>query len=172
MPNKPARMTLFLLSLLVLPIRTANADDGAGTTDLSWLAGHWVEESWDGDPAARRGEEHWLAPTANLMLGINRTLEGDRTRAFEYLRIEITPDGARYLASPGGRPATAFALIESGPRHAVFENPDHDFPQRIRYRRVGDRLEASIEGTVDGEKRSMSWGWRLSSAGREGTADR
>ena len=49
-----------------------------------------------------------------------------------------------------GRPTAAHERI-------VFENAEHDFPQRIVYRRDGDRLHASIEGeegyecTLDGD---------------------
>ena len=28
----------------------------------------------------------------------------------------------------------------------IAENPAHDFPQRIQYRRIGEKLYASIEG--------------------------
>lgn len=166
----PLWTTLPLLLLFVSPM-TATGDGAPNTTpatsatvdltvDLGWLAGYWVSEAWDGNPSNSRGEEVWLTPTRNMMLGINRTVEGDQTRAFEYLRIEIGPEGTAYWASPGGRSATAFQLVDAGTGHAVFENLEHDFPQRIRYRRDGDRLEASIEGTVDGTERSMSWGWR------------
>jgi len=39
----------------------------------------------------------------------------------------------------------------------VFENPDHDFPQRIEYARAGDTLTATIS-TMDRE-RTFSWSW-------------
>jgi len=40
----------------------------------------------------------------------------------------------------------------------VFENPAHDFPQRIIYRRRGtDSLLARIEGTVNGQTRAIDF---------------
>ena len=40
----------------------------------------------------------------------------------------------------------------------VFENTAHDFPQRVRYTPVGtDRIDASIEGIVDGKPRVERW---------------
>jgi len=41
----------------------------------------------------------------------------------------------------------------------VFENPEHDFPQRILYRLDGGMLHARIEGVVDGEPLSSEWTW-------------
>ena len=40
---------------------------------------------------------------------------------------------------------------------AIFENPAHDFPQRVIYRRCGAELCARIEGTLQGKARSFEW---------------
>ena len=41
----------------------------------------------------------------------------------------------------------------------VFENPVHDFPQRIIYWKDGADLRARIEGTQKGKEGSMEWRW-------------
>jgi hypothetical protein len=120
---------------------------------LAWLSG-----SWAGVTDGARVEEHWSVPAGGTMIGMNRTVVGGRTVFYEYLRIEAGTDGIAYLASPRGRhPPTAFALAAMGERHVAFENPDHDFPQRILYARDGDTLRASIEGTENGEPRRSEW---------------
>ena len=43
----------------------------------------------------------------------------------------------------------------------IFENLEHDFPQRIIYRREGDRLIARIEGEVNGTLEVTEWAWEL-----------
>ncbi len=127
--------------------------------DLAWLSGAWV--SVDGDGTA---EEVWTKPGGGTMLGLNRTVIRGRAVSFEYLRIEETPQGIVYLASPGGRsPPTPFALVRTGPKEAVFENPDHDFPTRIVYRRRGNTLEGRIEGELEGKPMSREWTWRRTS---------
>lgn len=95
-------------------------------------------------------EEHWLTPSSNRMLAVNRTLVDGQTRAFEYLQIDMSSEQAVYLAQPGGRPAVSFVQSDAGEQRVRFENPDHDFPQFIEYRRAGDELTATI-GTLDGE---------------------
>ena len=47
----------------------------------------------------------------------------------------------------------------------VFENPEHDFPQRIIYTRSEDRLQARIEGDVGGEIRAETWQWSAEDCG-------
>ncbi len=79
------------------------------------------------------------------MLAVARTLKGDRMTGFEFLRI-IERDGSLvYIAQPGGRPPTEFALTRMEGESATFENPAHDFPKMIRYTRLTDgRLEARV----------------------------
>ena len=92
------------------------------------------------------------------MLGVNRTMVSGRTVAFEFLRLQERGQGVVLLASPEGRcPATPFSLVELEKNRAVFSNPEHDFPQQVVYERVGDRLNASIEGVEDGEPKTVGW---------------
>jgi len=124
--------------------------------ELAWLAGHWV-----GSSEATVTEELWLAPAGGLMLGLHRDVAPGRPAVFEYLRIEEREHGPVYVASPHGGAATEFPLVAAGLEEVVFENPGHDFPQRIIYRREGNALIARIEGELEGHPRSAQWEWRL-----------
>jgi hypothetical protein len=124
--------------------------------DLTWLTGAWAGE----DDRGVRTEEYWTTARAGTMFGVNRVIAGDRTVFFENLRIERTEDGGLvYLAAPKGRhPATPFRRVPSEADRIVFENPDHDYPQRIVYRREPDgALHQRIEGTENGEPKSGDW---------------
>jgi hypothetical protein len=71
----------------------------------------------------------------------------------------VGADGAlAYLAQPGGRAPVAFRLAAREGTSATFENPTHDFPQRIRYVRAGETLTATISA-MDGSN-AMSWTFR------------
>ncbi len=136
--------------------------------DLAWISGSWISESSTGV-----SEEHWTKPRAGSMIGINREItkspaaaeaQGkERTTFFEFLRIEDSPQGLVYLASPKGRsPATPFtvSMMVSEPPRVTFSNPEHDFPQRIMYWREGENLHARIEGTQDGKDHAEEWTWQ------------
>ena len=69
--------------------------------------------------------------------------------AFEFLRIVEKEGGLVYVAQPGGKSPTEFVLTELNSNRAVFDNPRHDFPQRIVYELSGESLTASI-GFVNG----------------------
>ena len=125
---------------------TANAGISAPwkISDLGWMSGDWQT-----DPAGRPvSEEHWTRPAGGSMIGMSRTLVGDRTVAFEFLRVEERGESIYYVASPKGRcPATDFKLTRLSGQEAVFENPEHDFPKRIIYRKnSGGGLTAIVDG--------------------------
>lgn len=126
----------------------------ASVGDLGWLSGRW-----EATEPGRWTEESWSAPRAGVLLGYSRSGRGETAREFEHLRIQAGEDGIPvYWASPGGRVAVGFRLVSAGATEVVFENPDHDFPQRIRYRRDGDALVATISA-IDGAN-AMSWTYR------------
>lgn len=81
------------------------------------------------------------------MIGMSRTVVATRTAAFEFLRIEERGEAIYYVASPKGRcPATDFKLTRLSGQEVVFENPEHDFPKRIIYRKNSD---GGLTATVD-----------------------
>jgi hypothetical protein len=132
----------FLLVILFLSV--AIADPKLSISDLSWITGDWQTTS--GGKA--QIDEHWTNLSGGSMMGMSRTVAGDKTVEFEYLRIEERADGVFYVAHPKGRcPGTDFKLTRASATEAVFENPQHDFPKRIIYRKTSeDTLTVSIDG--------------------------
>ncbi len=156
------------LSLVILVFALVLAPSGnaaAGVDALGWLAG-----CWEGEGGGGRNQECWMAPEGGMMLGVSRVLS-ERDTQFEFLRLAPHGDRLALLASPGGKPAVAFLLVESVEGLAVFANPEHDFPQRITYRRDGDALTARVEAEHNGEWRGFDIAWRRTSGGWPGRAD-
>ena len=145
---------------LGLVFNVAGQGQNAATRSISELA--WITGDWQTAPGGRAQiEEHWTAVAGASMMGVSRTVVGDRTAEFEYLRIEQRADGnIYYVAHPKARcPGTDFKLTRASATEAVFENPEHDFPKRIIYRKTGDdALTASIDAG-EGTK-SMSFTFR------------
>jgi hypothetical protein len=122
--------------------------------DLEWMSGDWVAEG-----EGRWTEESWSAPRGGIMLGHSRSGRGETVREFEFVRLQADEDDVPvYYAQPGGRPPVAFRLVARDGTSATFENPAHDFPQRIRYVREGETLTATISA-IDGSN-ATSWTFR------------
>jgi hypothetical protein len=145
------------LVAVVVAASIVPAARGASLADLAWMSG-----SWSSTQEGKVSEEHWTAPAGGMMLGVHRDVDG-ATAAFEFLRIEQSGDAITYLASPRGKPATPFALVESSKERVVFANPEHDFPKKILYWREGASLCASIEGPRNGQTVSERWCWEPAS---------
>lgn len=143
-----------LLPFIATPAAAPQTD--TSINDMAWMAG-----TWTGVERGIETEEHWLEPKGGLMLGLHRDVfPGGRT-AFEFLRIQADDDGIAYWASPGGREPTPFRLVESSERRVVFENAEHDWPQRIIYWLEEENvLGARAEGTEGGELRALEWRWQ------------
>lgn len=153
------RSKLFLDFALCVAIAVgtpAAASDRSSLDGLGFLEGHWA-----GSSGRVEMEEIWIGPNGGVMLGLHRDVAPGRSTFFEYLRIEDREGTVAYVANPRGEGATSFLLLSLEGQQAVFENLEHDFPQRIVYRRDGERLTVRIEGMVDGELQSKEWVWEL-----------
>ncbi|MBU1378952.1 MAG: hypothetical protein KKE02_07710 [Alphaproteobacteria bacterium] len=122
---------------------------------LSWMAGSWIE-----DKVTSTTRETWLPPMGGAMAGAGQTNAPGRKPRIEHMKITVEPAGVTYTAIVPGQPPTPFVLLPGPQGQAVFENKDHDYPQRVIYRRCGEQLCAGIEGVRRGEPASESWIYR------------
>jgi uncharacterized protein DUF6265 len=143
-------MRSFLLIALALvaqsPARESTIDD------VAWLTGCWEYTS-----GARTVEEHWLSPRARTMMNAGRTTQGDKLIEFETVIIREQDGRLAYEAHPSGQASAVFLSQRIGDREVVFENQQHDFPQRVGYKRDGEKLLAWIEGTRNGQTRRIEF---------------
>jgi hypothetical protein len=146
-------MKKLLPSLLLAACATAQAQADPFVS-IGWLAGCWAQQNREAGSV-----EQWMAPAGGLMLGMARTLKNGRVVEFEFMQIRADAEGKlSYIAQPQGRPPTEFKLLQPGEAEAIFENPAHDFPQRVIYRLAApDRLVARIEGQVNGKERGIDF---------------
>jgi hypothetical protein len=65
------------------------------------------------------------------------------------------------VAKPSGQAEASFKLVKYENQEAVFENPQHDFPQRIIYKLEKDgSLAAAIEGMSKGQLKRIGFPMR------------
>lgn len=131
----------------MLSFAQGNSPRMAEINELAWLSG-----SWKLDSGGKLIEEHWSSPAGGAMIGMSRSVKDGKTVSFEFLRIERREASLSYIAQPQGAPPVAFRLASFDHDEILFENPKHDFPQRIRYRHNQDgSITARIED-MSGQK--------------------
>jgi len=129
--------------LLFLPALVSA--DGSSSSEFGWLAGCWVTPD-------NRAQEVWVIDDKRSLVGFAVSIKDSKLGSYELLSIKQDEDGSWiYTAHPAGRKAASFRAEEMDKNSVVFANPDHDFPQEIRYLREDDRLSATISmlGGVD-----------------------
>jgi len=144
-------------ALVLLP--SPAFSQAAASPRLAWLQGCWRI-----DAGNRIVEEQWSAPRGGTLLGSSRTVRDDKTIEHEFVIVRETADGRlAYEVSPSGRAPTVFTSISLDDGGVVFENLQHDFPQRVAYQRKGEDLLAWIEGpakNAPGQLRRIDYPYR------------
>ena len=158
-------MRVCLVALLFCAAFSASATADSAATEsappqspsLDWLAGRWCMTTNTG-----LVEEFWLPESGGLLLGISRTVKEGKATGFEFLRIETSGETLRFIAQPGGVPPTVFTSTLVAENRFEVQNPEHDFPQKISYRREGDSLVATISGPGDdGREQSIDFTFQV-----------
>ena len=94
------------------------------------------------------------------MLGVGRTVRDGRTVEHEFVVIAIQDGRLAYQAHPSGQAPASFLATQATDSRVVFENLEHDFPQRVGYERRGDALQAWVEGTQNGRTRRVDFAYQ------------
>jgi len=171
-PMKSGRFAVMLIGIFVGAFATSDLSPAAPETARTQAPGTravkpeigalaWMAGTWTGETEGVFQEEHWMEPRGGLMLALHRDTRSQGRVFFEFLRIEEREDGLYYMASPLGREATPFKMVALEPRKVVFENPEHDFPQKIIYWAEGEEtLRARVEGTNQGQFGFEEYAWK------------
>ncbi len=143
---------IYILSVVficVVFVFNIAAQDKTKLGELHWFSGCWETKD---DAKKLLVSEQWMKPVGGMMLGVGRTVKNGKAVDFEFMRIEQKGNDVFFIAKPrANNDETPFKLIKSIGSEAVFENPEHDFPQRVMYKRQGTKLTGRIEGSNNGK---------------------
>lgn len=125
--NKRWCISLVFLSII-------NTSDGISQIiNLDFLVGTWKKEGSE-------FFEHWDKLDENTIKGIAYQLKDNQINVEEYLTISKSKKGTFYLANvlnQNSGKAIGFKLTQSDSVF-IFENPKHDFPTKIIYKKIND----------------------------------
>lgn len=123
--------------------------------DASWLIGTWVNTT----PRGKMVEE-WKKESDSSFVGKSYFIKTD-TMPAEALKLVQRGKDLFYIPTVnnqnGGLPVTFKHTIASKTQ-MVFENPAHDFPQKISYKLINkDSLVAEISGMRNGQLKTIKF---------------
>ena len=116
-------------------------------------------QNWNGEYGPGVHWETWTALHDDALEGVAYYLVGEDTVVHEYLQIRKIGSHLGYFASVNGAPPVLFNLTSNTPGNWIFENPEHDFPQKIHYSIVSEgQLKVVVSG-MDKEKSRQDIYW-------------
>ncbi len=120
------------------------------------LLGAWGSTSTEGTLT-----ETWSKMNDSVFAGHTYFVAGKDTVFSESIQLEERSQKLYYTPTVSNQnegKAVSFALTSSSETELVFENPNHDFPQKIVYNLIGkDSLIAVISGKKNGKEAKESF---------------
>ena len=118
-----------------------------------WLLGRWEHNSAEGNMS-----ETWKQTNDSLMEAAAFVVVGSDTVFSETVKLAQQNGHLSYTVSVPGQnneKPVSFGLTKSNDNQLVFENPKHDYPNKIIYRKFGnDSIVAEIFGVRNGKAAS------------------
>lgn len=149
---------LCVLTLLLAACGEKNAVSGENEPEtrdqvnrFSRFLGRWEAISEEGELS-----EIWSKENDSCLTGASYFSIGGDTVFSEQVRLERSGNKWQYIVSipeqNDGKPV-AFTATKLTDGLYVFENPAHDYPQKITYTFRNDSLIASISGMINGKQK-------------------
>lgn len=151
---------LLLFSICILFFSCGVNDAGTGEGfDFDRLCGKWMDISED-----TAFNEEWRKASEGLFEGRGYVLSENDTVFIETLSIELEGTKAVYQAQVSNQNKERripFEALEQKSNKVVFENVQHDFPQRIIYElKSNEELRVAIEGYENGVYRKLKFDFK------------
>lgn len=140
-----------LIHLVPTPVVAQEAPAGGLP---AFMSGCWAQPAPEGNGL----REIYSTPAANMMTGLSQFWRGGNIVDFEFSRIDSSAEGPLLTPHPSGVRSVTFSPVRIEATRIVWENLEHDFPQRIIYHRVAsDTLVARIEGGSGADAQALEW---------------
>lgn len=138
--------TTILLFAFVITLNTAYAQKADA---VKWLVGVWKINTGQGVVV-----EKWKLVNDSTLIGKSVFVKAPGDSALqESLEMSLRKGEWTYTSTVQGQnnnKPVGFKVIFLKGTEFISENPTHDFPQRIAYRRIKNMIYASIEGKNNG----------------------
>lgn len=123
--------------------------------DVAWLVGTWE----DAGPDETMHEEWWRE--GGTLLGSAESVSAGTPTFSEDMRIEPRDGSLVLVVRVGDDEPVTFTATRVKRHEITFENPNHDYPQRIFYQLASkDSLFARIDGATDEETMKEDFSYR------------
>ena len=147
------KTTLLLLLLAIVSCKESDSNEKDKIKAARWLLGNWENNSADGNLS-----ETWKKINDSTFQAQSYFIKEKDTLHFETITLQQKGEQLTYSAAVKGQnedKPVSFKLTTGTEKQLVFENPKHDYPQKISYTQITpDSLVNQISGMQQGKPSS------------------
>ncbi|PJJ09016.1 hypothetical protein CLU83_2332 [Flavobacterium sp. 1] len=151
-----------LLLLVIVSCKNSEANEKDKIKSANWLLGKWETKTDDGNLS-----ESWKRINDSTFQAESFFIKEKDTLHFETITLQQKGEELFYNATVKGQnenKAVTFKMTIGTQKQLVFENPKHDYPQKITYTQINkDSLVASIYGVQLGKISAEKFGMKKDS---------
>jgi hypothetical protein len=153
---------LFFAMAIMVSCKNTNVDKASeSATNQRIEKANWLIGTWQNNSQTEKTIEIWKKENDSTYLGKSYSLHNADTISSERIRLEEHGDKCFYIPvvkNQNKGEVVKFTLTSMDANQLVFENPEHDFPQKISYTLMtNDSLFAEISGTYKGQQESKRY---------------
>ena len=135
-------------------VESTPAKTYANLEKANWFIGEWGSKSAEGELT-----ERWNKENDSVYHGESYFVVGSKDTVFaEHVRLEEANGKLAYTVTVPGQnneKPVRFEMTSGNGNQIIFENPQHDYPNKIIYNKIGnDSLVAEISGIQKGKPAS------------------
>lgn len=150
------KTTLILLLLTIFSCKESDANELEKMKAANWILGNWENKSVDGNLS-----ETWKKVNDSTFEAQSYFIKEKDTLHFESIILQQKGEELTYSTMVKGQneeKAVAFKLTTTTEKQLVFENPKHDYPQKIIYSQINpDSMVTKISGIQQGKPSSEQY---------------
>lgn len=149
-----------VLFLVIANMSCKNTDSDTNEKEKI-KAAHWILGTWENKSADGVLTDTWTKTNDSTFQGKSYFIKEKDTIHFETIVLQQKGEALTYKATVKGQnedKPVSFLLTETVANQLVFENPKHDYPQKITYQKdAKNNLVATISGLIDGKLSSEKY---------------
>jgi hypothetical protein len=155
------KTTLILLLLAIISCKNSETNEKEKIKATNWLLGKWENKVDEGILS-----ESWKKLNDSTFQAESFFIKDKDTLHFETITLQQKGEELFYTATVKGQnndKPVSFNMTSETDKKLVFENPKHDYPQKITYTLINkDSLVAEISGIQLGKPSSEKFGMKKS----------
>lgn len=157
--KKTVTVFLFLAIAMIFSCKNETTNNSNESVEMRQIEkANWLIGEWQNNSETKKVTEVWEKENDSVYVGKSYALRNADTVSSERIRLEEHGDKLFYIPVVKNQnigEVVKFTLTSVASNQLAFENPEHDFPQKISYSLItNDSLFAEISGMYKGQQQS------------------